>query len=120
MSDILKHTIINFLKPMVTDLGFASVDRFAAAPEAHHPERVCRDAQTVIVLALTFPAEYSNRRIIIFMLCIEVITAPICALMKQLSPFAIISNLSGSMLPSLSRVTPRWSFISLNRGAFCR
>ena len=55
MSAILKHTIINFLKPMVTDFGFASVDRFAAAPEAHHPARVCRNAQTVIVFGITVP-----------------------------------------------------------------
>jgi epoxyqueuosine reductase len=55
MSETLKKSIIEFLKPRVTDLGFASVDRFAGAPEAHHPKRVCRGAETVIVFGITVP-----------------------------------------------------------------
>ncbi|MDP2853970.1 MAG: reductive dehalogenase domain-containing protein [Smithellaceae bacterium] len=55
MSETFKQSIIAFLKPQVTDLGFASVDRFADAPEAHHPKRVCRNAETVIVFGITVP-----------------------------------------------------------------
>ena len=55
MSESLKKSIIEFLKPQVSDLGFASVDRFSEAPEGHHPGRVCRNAQTVIVFGITVP-----------------------------------------------------------------
>ncbi len=55
MMETLKKSITEFLKPQVTDLGFASVDRFADAPEAHHPGRICRNAQTVIVFGITVP-----------------------------------------------------------------
>jgi epoxyqueuosine reductase QueG len=51
----LKQAISDFLKPQVTDLGFAPVDRFTGAPEAHHPERICRNAKTVIVFGITVP-----------------------------------------------------------------
>lgn len=36
-------------------VGFASVDRFSEAPEAHHPSSICRDARTVIVIGKTIP-----------------------------------------------------------------
>ena len=55
MGEILKQAITAFLKPQVTDWGFASVDRFADAPEAHHPNRICRDAETVIVFGIAVP-----------------------------------------------------------------
>ena len=55
MGEILKQAITAFLKPQVTDLGFASVDRFADAPEAHHPKRICRNAETVIVFGIAVP-----------------------------------------------------------------
>ena len=55
MGEILKQAITAFLKPQVTDWGFASVDRFADAPEAHHPKRICRDAETVIVFGIAVP-----------------------------------------------------------------
>lgn len=55
MSATLKQAIIDFLKPQVTAFGFASVDRFADAPEAHHPRRICRNAETVIVFGITVP-----------------------------------------------------------------
>ena len=55
MSNNLKQSITEFLKPQVSALGFASVDRFADAPESHHPKRICRDAETVIVFGITVP-----------------------------------------------------------------
>lgn len=55
MRDHLKQAINNFLKPRVADSGFASVDRFADAPDAHHPKRICRNAETVIVFGIAVP-----------------------------------------------------------------
>jgi epoxyqueuosine reductase QueG len=55
MSNNLKQSITEFLKPQVSALGFASVDRFADAPESHHPKRICRDAETVIVFGIAVP-----------------------------------------------------------------
>lgn len=55
MSENLKPSITVFLKPQVTELGFASVDRFAGAPDAHHPRRICKNAETVIVFGITVP-----------------------------------------------------------------
>jgi epoxyqueuosine reductase len=55
MKENLKKSISEFLKPQVTAFGFASVDRFSGAPEAHHPGRICRDAATVIVFGITVP-----------------------------------------------------------------
>ncbi len=51
----LKQAISDFLKPQVTDLGFAPLDRFAGVPEAHHPACICRNAKTVIVFGITVP-----------------------------------------------------------------
>lgn len=55
MRENLKKTISDFLKPQVTAWGFSAVERFADAPAAHHPRRVCRDAETVIVFGITVP-----------------------------------------------------------------
>src|SRR3989339_1002413 len=55
MSEKLKQSISNFLKPQVAAWGVASVERFAAAPEAHHPARICRGAATVIVFGIALP-----------------------------------------------------------------
>jgi len=55
MSENLKNSITAFLKPQVTELGFASVDRFAEAPEKHHPKRICKNAETVIVFGIVVP-----------------------------------------------------------------
>jgi epoxyqueuosine reductase QueG len=55
MSETLKQSITAFLKPQVTDLGYASVDRFLDAPELHHPKRICRNAETVIVFGIAVP-----------------------------------------------------------------
>ena len=55
MSDTLKNSIVDWLKGRVDAFGFAPVDRFDQAPEAHHPSRVCRDARTVIAFGRTMP-----------------------------------------------------------------
>ncbi len=52
MNMALKESITKFLSGRVSALGFASIDRFNAAPEAHHPGRVCKDARTVIVFGI--------------------------------------------------------------------
>ncbi len=55
MAESLKQSIKKFLRPQVDAVGFADVKRFADAPEAHHPARVCSDAKTVIVIGITVP-----------------------------------------------------------------
>ncbi len=55
MSEELKNTIAAYLKDQVTVLGFAPVERFDKAPETHHPERICKDAKTVVVYGITVP-----------------------------------------------------------------
>ncbi|HQM46973.1 MAG TPA: hypothetical protein PLC82_13990, partial [Smithellaceae bacterium] len=55
MIENIKQDITAFLKPQVTELGFASADRFAEAPEKHHPGRICKNAETVIVFGITVP-----------------------------------------------------------------
>ncbi len=52
MNEILKESIVGFLEGKVSAVGFASIDRFDAAPEAHHPAQACKDAQTVIVYGI--------------------------------------------------------------------
>ena len=51
----LKKSIETFLTEKVTTFGFAPVTRFENAPEAHHPERLCKNAETVIVFGISIP-----------------------------------------------------------------
>jgi epoxyqueuosine reductase len=55
MESGLKEAVRERLKNTVNALGFASVDRFADAPEKHHPATLCRGAETVIVFGITVP-----------------------------------------------------------------
>src|SRR4030043_108547 len=55
MAESLKQSIKKFLRPHVDAVGFASVNRFTDAPEAHHPARVCPDVKTVIVIGIPVP-----------------------------------------------------------------
>jgi hypothetical protein len=55
LSDKFKSSIIEYLSSRVNAIGFAPVDRFEDAPQKHHPARVCKDAQTVIVIGETVP-----------------------------------------------------------------
>ncbi|MBP7763576.1 MAG: epoxyqueuosine reductase [Syntrophaceae bacterium] len=56
MQSDLKEAIIGHLGNTVSAVGFAPVERFAEAPEKHHPAKICKNAQTVIVLGLQIPA----------------------------------------------------------------
>jgi len=55
MSDALKQAIVNHLGARVSAIGFAPVDRFAEAPEKHHPANICKGAQTVVVFGIQVP-----------------------------------------------------------------
>jgi epoxyqueuosine reductase QueG len=55
MDDTLKRSIVDWLKGRVNAVGFAPLDRFDEAPDAHHPSRVCKDARTVIVFGRLMP-----------------------------------------------------------------
>ncbi len=55
MSVELKKSIVHYLGDRVAAVGFAPVDRFADAPDNHHPSRVCKDAETIIVFGLPVP-----------------------------------------------------------------
>ena len=52
MTRELKEDVTRFLNDRAAAVGFAPMDRFADAPEAHHPARICKDAQTVIVFGI--------------------------------------------------------------------
>lgn len=54
-SSTFKRLIIEHLENRVSAVGFAPVDRFANAPENHHPENACSSAKTVIVFGITVP-----------------------------------------------------------------
>lgn len=45
----------DFLASRVTAFGFAPVERFAKAPERHHPANICKDAKAVVVFAIASP-----------------------------------------------------------------
>ena len=51
----IKQRIKNWMDTKVDAVGFAPVERFAEAPENHHPERMLRDARTVIVYGRLIP-----------------------------------------------------------------
>lgn len=51
----LKQAIVRWAKGKLDAVGFAPVNRFRDAPEAHHPCRICKDARTVIVFGNTVP-----------------------------------------------------------------
>jgi epoxyqueuosine reductase len=51
----LRRELIEWLGERVDEVGFAPVERFDAAPAQHQPSRLCKDAQTVIVLAKAIP-----------------------------------------------------------------
>jgi epoxyqueuosine reductase len=51
----LKNAILDWADGKVDAIGFAPVDRFADAPEGHHPSRICKDARTVIVFGNAVP-----------------------------------------------------------------
>lgn len=53
--EALKQQVIDWLGERVDAVGFAPVERFAAAPEEHHPSQLCSSARTVIVLAKALP-----------------------------------------------------------------
>ena len=53
--DNLKASISDWISGKVDVVGFAPVDRFADAPEAHHPSRICKDARTVVVFGMSIP-----------------------------------------------------------------
>lgn len=55
MSDRSKKAIIDRMRDLVSGIGFAPAERFKDAPEKHHPEKLCRDARTVIVFGITVP-----------------------------------------------------------------
>ncbi|MFW6082099.1 MAG: 4Fe-4S double cluster binding domain-containing protein [Desulfosalsimonas sp.] len=55
MNSDLKHHVIKFLGQRVSAAGFAPVERFEQAPENHHPARICRGAETVIVFGIPIP-----------------------------------------------------------------
>ena len=55
MAANLKAAVAEWLSPRVDAFGFAPVERFADAPPEHHPARVCRDAETVIVFGRLVP-----------------------------------------------------------------
>jgi epoxyqueuosine reductase len=55
MDNILKEAVITYMSHKVSELGFAPMDRFAGAPDKHHPHDVCKDAQTVIVYGIAVP-----------------------------------------------------------------
>jgi epoxyqueuosine reductase len=55
MQNELKESIIRDLGNRVSAVGFAPVERFAEAPETHHPARVCKDAKTVVVFGIEVP-----------------------------------------------------------------
>jgi epoxyqueuosine reductase len=53
---VTKDEIIQFIHDSGTEaVGFASVDRFKEADEAHHPSAVCKNAKTVIVFGKSVP-----------------------------------------------------------------
>ena len=51
----IKQKIKNWVDNKVDAVGFAPIDRFAEAPENHHPERMLRGARTVIVYGRLIP-----------------------------------------------------------------
>jgi epoxyqueuosine reductase QueG len=51
----LKQTILSYVEGKVDAIGFAPVERFEDAPDAHNPTRICKDARTVIVFGKTVP-----------------------------------------------------------------
>lgn len=55
MQDGLRDEVSSWLEGKVDAFGFAPVERFGEAPEEHRPERVCREAATVIVYGVTVP-----------------------------------------------------------------
>jgi len=55
MNEDLKKNIQKFMGPWVTEIGFAPVNRFDKAPEKHHPAKICKNAETVIVFGIGVP-----------------------------------------------------------------
>jgi epoxyqueuosine reductase len=55
MSQQLKEKITKHLGDRISAIGFAPLERFADAPEQHHPATICKDAKTVIVFGITAP-----------------------------------------------------------------
>jgi epoxyqueuosine reductase len=55
MNEQLKSNIKEYMAPFVTEIGFAPVDRFTQSPDKHHPSRICKDAETVIVFGIVVP-----------------------------------------------------------------
>ncbi|MGD0280162.1 MAG: hypothetical protein ABSC11_12750 [Smithella sp.] len=55
MDNDLKKAISKKMKKSVNAIGFAPVERFKDAPDKHHPEDLCKGAQTVIVFGITVP-----------------------------------------------------------------
>jgi len=55
MNDKTKKHIEEYLKNRVAGFGFAPVERFNDAPKAHHPDKICKNPETIIVFAIACP-----------------------------------------------------------------
>lgn len=55
MTEYAQKAVHEFLAGRVDAVGFAPVERFRDAPERHHPSRICKNAETVIVFGKTVP-----------------------------------------------------------------
>jgi len=55
MNDSLRESIVRHLDGRVSAVGFAPVERFADAPEKHHPAGICKGAKTVVVFGIEIP-----------------------------------------------------------------
>ena len=55
MNENLKQAIVDEFGSRVDALGFAPVERFAEAPAGRGPDRVCRQAQSVVVMGVRVP-----------------------------------------------------------------
>jgi epoxyqueuosine reductase QueG len=51
----MRREILKQFGGSIEAIGFAPVERFADAPDQHHPSRICKDAKTVIVLGKAVP-----------------------------------------------------------------
>lgn len=60
MDQDLKGSIVDWMNGRVEAVGFASLDRFDGTPKSHHPSRICKDAETVIVFGKTVPKGVLN------------------------------------------------------------
>jgi len=124
-SSVLKELMIHHLENRASAVGFAPVERFADAPEKHHPAVVCKGAKTVVVFGIQIPQgilespSYNlytlHRSYHTLYRRLDEISLGLCNLIESQGPFTAV--MVPSYAPMVFHKVEPWGLLSLKHAA---